>query len=246
MKKAKTLFRAKKVNEIFSHNVKKSGFNRIKIYSDLIDKMTTFYHKDTEGSFTRTIRVVTEYLSSLENEETHLLNNDLYIKFKLELIKTDELPLFPEYTVRDIDIHIKDYQYLRLILKKQGLLFLDLSDQAILQPDLEGCRTLLHLEKVYIENISRSIELTDKNGELEQDDIIDYLSSFNTLSSFFKAMLRRGAFPGSMMTIFRDIETGNFELNTLLYEKFHLKNSASKWETSYNFRPQISNAALYV
>ncbi len=246
MKKTKRLFRAKKVNEIFSYNVKRSGFNRIKIYSDLIDKMTTFYHKDTEGSFDRTIRVITEYLSSLENEKTHLLNNDLYIKFKLELMKIDKLPLFPGYTVRDIEIHLKDYQYLHLILKKQGFLFLDLTDQAILQPGLEECMTLLHLEKVYIESMSRSIELIDKNGELEQDDIIDYLSSFNTLSSFFTAMLRRGAFPGSMMTIFKEIEAGNFELNTLLNEKFNLKNSASKWDISYNFRPQISDVVLYV
>ncbi len=243
----KKLVSPKKGEEIFSDENERSGFNIIKNYSDFVVKMFSFYHKSTEGSFEKTIEIVLNYLSNLEKTELHLLNHDLYIQFKLELIKTERLPLFPDYTVKDIDIKFKDYQFVRLILKKLGLLFLDLSDQAVLSSDLKGCKTLLHLEKVYIENVARSISMMDKRSEFEQDEIIEYFSAFNTLSSYFSAMLQETAFPRKTIALLRKIEAENSELNMILYEKFKIKHTASRWNISYdNYNPGISGATLYV
>ncbi len=247
MKTGKKLLPAKKIPEIFSDEVKKSGFNITKVYSDLVVKMLSFHHKNKEGSFDKTIEIVLDYLSNIEGTELHLQNHDLYIQFKLDLMKTERLPLFPGYAVRDIDIRFKDYQFVRLILKSLGLLFLDLSDQAVVSPDLQGCRTLLHLEKVFIEKAAHAIFMMDKKSEFEQDEILAYFSSYNTLSSYFSAMLSETSFTGKVVSILRKIEEKNVALNALLYEKFKVKYTASQWDLlGDTFNPQIAHAALYV
>ncbi len=246
MKTVRKFFPVKKVKEIFSEEEKRSGFNMIKSYYDVVRKMFSFFHRNTEGSFTRTIRVITEYLSSLEDSDFHLKNNDLHIKFKLELMKTDTLPLFPEYSVQEIDTHFKDYQYVRLILRNLGQLFLNLSEQAVLFPGLKGFRTFLHLERVYIEKMAYSIEMMNKKSEFEYDDIIDYFSSFTTLSSYFSAMLSGKSFHGKTIMILNKIENRNSDLNILIQEKFNIKYTASEWDMSNNYITKISQPPLYV
>ena len=238
--------REQKVKGLFSNEVKQSGFNTAKPYHDLIVKMFSIFHKSNEGSFDKTIELLTEYLTALEDSDLRMRNNDSYVKFKLELKKADRLPLFPKYRVLDVTTHYKDFQYLRLILKRLGYLLLDLNDQAIVVPNLKGFKTLLHLERVYIEQTIQSIDLVKKEKGLEQDELIDYFSSFNTLVSYFSAMVREGAFSGTTIKILKEIEGRNREVNSLVQEKFNIKAIDGQTEAAYDYTVVIPKTVQYV
>lgn len=55
------------------------------------------------------------------------------------------------YSVKDVNTHYADYQYLRLMIKEIAYLSLELSDLLRLYLETEGIRALFSLEKKYIE-----------------------------------------------------------------------------------------------
>ena len=112
----------KKNKEIFSEELKVSGFNTTKPYLKLIRNMLAVFGKNTEQSFTKTMELVIDYLSVLEKAESAGSKNNEYIDFKIELKKVDLLPLFRSYTADKVNIHYADYQALRLRVKEIGYL----------------------------------------------------------------------------------------------------------------------------
>ena len=236
----------RKVNEFYSKEEIISGFNTLKPYHDLEVNIFSVFNKSYDGSFDKTIQLLTEYLTFLEGSDLHVKNNDKFIKFKLELSKADRLPLFPKARVFDLTPHYKDFQYLRLLLKHLGYLLLNLNDQDIVVHTPKGFKTLLHLERVYIEQTIKSIDLVKKERGLEQDELIDYFSAFNTLVSYFSRMVRDSSLNTTTIEILKKIEDRNREVNILVQEKFNIKAIGGQTIDEYNYSILIPGTAQFV
>lgn len=233
MKITEAITGRKKIREIFSEEVKVSGFNTAKPYQNLIKNMFAVFGRNREQAFTKTMELVMDYLSFLEESDSAVIKNNEYIDFKIDLKKADLLPLFRNYTVDKVNIHYADYQALRLRVKEIGAVCLNLVDQMVLFPGVDGIKTVFTLEKKFIETFYNLIPAPEERKEVEQDDLVDYVSIYNNLVSYVAGLRANTSFPDGILLQLNKLTAMNVELNDLLTDKFDFAYKAEVLNISY-------------
>ncbi len=205
---------------------KLSGFNTQIPYFTLVRKVFSFLGKDVEGAYSATFGILINYFKLTEGIGSGSPDSDPYIYLKMGLMKTKGMPLFPGYSARNVDTVLKEYQYIKLLLRSMGQLFLDLSDAAnISGKAVEGARSLIHLERNYVERVQFITYRRGKKIKYTGDDIIEYLSSFNTLALYLDRMISRKYYPEKIRIILEEIYSLNTELHNIIRYKLGLRYS---------------------
>jgi len=213
-------------NNLSSGSVKLSGFNTQIPYFTLVRKVFSFFGKDVEGAYSATFGILINYFKLMEGIDTGSPDSDPYIYLKMGLMKTKGMPLFPGYSAGNVDTVLKEYQYIKLLLRSMGQLFLDLSDAAnISGKAVEGVRSLMHLERNYVERVQFITYRGGKKVKYSGDDVIEYFSSSNTLALYLDRMISRKYYPEKIRIILEKIYSINAELHNIVRYKLGLKYS---------------------